>query len=398
MKRIAWVLLIGLWCGSLAMAQIGSFTQRGKATQELKTDGISIAHPSLPLNSKATITNTKTGRSVEATVTARVPASASRIADLSSGAWNELGLDADSEITISTSPPPRPRVAAPAQPPDDTAVAAAPPVNTPVETPPPAARDGSFDNQNPIHITLHNYITLPEDKGILPLSTSQYTVTQPVARPVAASAPPQQAEQRYVPDPDLQRRLTATAAYARSQPLYASPPIAPPPAAVPVQAVQPQEPKPQEAKPPVIVVPSYNVTVVPVYQTQQMTTIQPPAPVQRAPVQAPPAYQPQVAPVCDPIPAPVYQPAPPPGSTTVRVIPGYPDPNCGKLYTLQVGAYSTANAASKAESLMKNNGFNVSQELSKPYYRIIISGVQASTVYALVQRLGTIGVEEVIIR
>jgi cell division protein FtsN len=84
--------------------------------------------------------------------------------------------------------------------------------------------------------------------------------------------------------------------------------------------------------------------------------------------------------------------------SAVRVSPGYPDPACTKLYTLQVGAYSTANAANKAESLLKNNGFNVSQDLSKPYYRIVISGVQASTIHALVQRLGAAGVEEVIIR
>jgi cell division protein FtsN len=108
-----------------------------------------------------------------------------------------------------------------------------------------------------------------------------------------------------------------------------------------------------------------------------------------------PAYQPRTAPVCDPIPAQLSAPSP---LTTVRVIPGYPDPACTKLYTLQIGAYSTATAASKAEALMRNNGFNVTQELSKPYYRIIISGVQASTIRALVQRLGAIGVEEVIIR
>jgi cell division protein FtsN len=82
----------------------------------------------------------------------------------------------------------------------------------------------------------------------------------------------------------------------------------------------------------------------------------------------------------------------------VRVSPGYPDPACVKLYTLQVGAYSTANAANKAESLIRNYGFNVTQEISSPYYRLVISGVPASTVYSMVQRLGAIGVEEVIIR
>jgi cell division protein FtsN len=82
----------------------------------------------------------------------------------------------------------------------------------------------------------------------------------------------------------------------------------------------------------------------------------------------------------------------------VRVIPGYPDPASGKIYNLQVGAYSTANAANNAERLLKSQGFNVTQELTKPYYRLVVTNVPAAMVYATVQRLGAIGVEEVIIR
>jgi cell division protein FtsN len=91
-------------------------------------------------------------------------------------------------------------------------------------------------------------------------------------------------------------------------------------------------------------------------------------------------------------------PAPPPSATTVRVIPGYPDPASGKIYNLQVGSYSTADAANKAERLIKSHGFNVTQELAKPYYRILVTNVPAASVYATVQRLGAIGVEEVIVR
>jgi hypothetical protein len=381
------------------MAQIGNFTQRGKATQELKTDGLSIAHPSLPLNSKATLTNTKTGKSIEVTVASRVPASSSRIADLSSGAWQELGLDSDNEITISTTPPPRPRVAAPAPPPEETAVAqetpppetspVTPPPEPPVETPPQLAQNSSGDGRNPIYVKVE--VTLPEKQRNPPRHVS-------AGPSVAASyAPPQQSPQQYVPDTDLQRRLTAVAAY-QPQPSYATPPPAPVPVAPPPEPVKPPVVPPQEPAKPMVVVPSYNLnlTVVPIYQTE-VTTVQqaapPPTPIRPLPA---PAYQPP--PACDPITAPVYQPSAPPPVSTVRVIPGYPDPNCGKLYTLQIGSYSTANAAGKAEIKMRNNGFNVSQELRSPYYRVVITGVQASTIYALVQRLGAAGVEEVIIR
>jgi cell division protein FtsN len=65
---------------------------------------------------------------------------------------------------------------------------------------------------------------------------------------------------------------------------------------------------------------------------------------------------------------------------------------------LQVGAYSTANAATKVETSIRNQGFNVTQEICSPYYRVMVTGVPAATVYATVQRLGAIGVEEVIIR
>jgi hypothetical protein len=40
----------------------------------------------------------------------------------------------------------------------------------------------------------------------------------------------------------------------------------------------------------------------------------------------------------------------------------------------------------------------VSQELSGPYYRVVIAGVPESSVYDMIQRLRTAGIEDVIIR
>ena len=128
MKRISLILLTGLLFNALAMAQVRNFEQRGRATQELRSDGLSIAHPSLPLNSRVMVVNTVSGREIEAMVTGRIAASPNRIADLSPGAWQELGLSPTTDIriyTAATAPRPRP-TAAPLEPAPTPVLAAAP--------------------------------------------------------------------------------------------------------------------------------------------------------------------------------------------------------------------------------------------------------------------------------
>jgi len=105
MKRFVLLLIVGALFAAGAAAQVSGFTQRGRATQEMKTGGLAIAHPSLPLNSNATVTNAGTGRQVEAAVSGRIQPSAARIADVSEAVWQALELNADSEIIISVAPP-----------------------------------------------------------------------------------------------------------------------------------------------------------------------------------------------------------------------------------------------------------------------------------------------------
>ena len=52
MKRIFLTLLCGLLLIAPLAAQSAGLTQRGKATQQLQDDGLSIGHPSLPISSK----------------------------------------------------------------------------------------------------------------------------------------------------------------------------------------------------------------------------------------------------------------------------------------------------------------------------------------------------------
>jgi len=78
----------------------GGFSQTGKVTHELNASGFSIAHPSLPLNSKVAVRNNSTGKEIEVTVVSRLPASSSRIADLSASAWIALDLTPNTEVLI----------------------------------------------------------------------------------------------------------------------------------------------------------------------------------------------------------------------------------------------------------------------------------------------------------
>ena len=112
MKRISLVLVSLFLVNALAMAQITDFMQQGRATQELRSDGFVIAHPSLPLNSRVTLTNINTGKEVEAIVISRITPSHARIADLSPQTWRELGLAPGSEIRITMSANARPWPAA----------------------------------------------------------------------------------------------------------------------------------------------------------------------------------------------------------------------------------------------------------------------------------------------
>ncbi|MCL1930839.1 MAG: septal ring lytic transglycosylase RlpA family protein, partial [Treponema sp.] len=87
MKRVILILLCETLVCTLALAQVSGFNQRGKATREMSVNGLYIAHPSLPINSTATVTNTTNGKQVDATVYNRIPASSIRIADLSAAVW-----------------------------------------------------------------------------------------------------------------------------------------------------------------------------------------------------------------------------------------------------------------------------------------------------------------------
>ena len=89
----------------------------------------------------------------------------------------------------------------------------------------------------------------------------------------------------------------------------------------------------------------------------------------------------------------------PPVVSDVQIMPRLPDPADGKVYRLQVGSFSSPEAAARIVEQMRAVGFNAFQEQSPPFYRVIASDVPSAMVFYAAQRLGaTLGVRQIWVR
>jgi len=116
------------------------------------------------------------------------------------------------------------------------------------------------------------------------------------------------------------------------------------------------------------------------------TTIYPPytPPPKRVYIQAPPPSS---------NPAPVQ-----PASPVIRVIPNLPDPQNGKVYRIQVGAFSQVPLAQVCFEKLRTAGLNPAYEQNGSLYRVVLSGIKAADVSYIAQRLGAAGFTEAWIR
>jgi hypothetical protein len=89
---------------------------------------------------------------------------------------------------------------------------------------------------------------------------------------------------------------------------------------------------------------------------------------------------------------PVVQPE------AIRIIPGLPDRYSGKIFRLQVGAYSALEAANRAAELVKAAGFNVELEYYGSSYRVMAVGIASVDVYQASVRLGSVGFSQIWVR
>jgi len=118
MRRVILAILGLVFSTGLCMAQSRTpLEQRGNATQEMTDEGLTARHHSLPIDSKARITNIANGKQVEVTITGRIVPSPTRIVDLSPAAARALDIGPGDVVMItqilvapSASEPPPPPV------------------------------------------------------------------------------------------------------------------------------------------------------------------------------------------------------------------------------------------------------------------------------------------------
>jgi rare lipoprotein A len=102
MKRFMGIFLFFLiFIGFTEAAYIRSFSQRGPATHEIKSEDLVGAHPSLPMGTKVTVTNLQNGFTAVVIINGRIAASGNRILDVSEGAAKALGMVAKGATQIS---------------------------------------------------------------------------------------------------------------------------------------------------------------------------------------------------------------------------------------------------------------------------------------------------------
>ncbi|MCL2763264.1 MAG: SPOR domain-containing protein [Treponema sp.] len=447
MKRISFILLGGLVCITAIMAQPRNFTQRGMATQEFHAEGLSAAHPVLPIHSKARITNTVNGEEIEVTISGRIPASQDRIIDLSPDAWWALGLHPGAAVVLTTNAPlwpismPTSSAAEPfpeAEPVEEAAgeyywyeppvfyvpaPEAAPPQV--VETAPKASvsvHEEKHEEKQPFSITVNTFVTTAGEKTEkVSEQTRAGSDTEFMAwlasmimdarearefREARESRESREArELREAREREFERNQwaanvqpppAAPPVYYQpmvqqpmvQQPMVQQPPVAPPPPAAPPPAAPPVTFVAENPAPPAPAAPPPPV-------------VENPPPVVQPPAQQPPAQQPPAQQSFDVV--AVIPAGPPPASPVsfpqalpqgVEIIPGLPDPKSNRMYRLQVGFFSTPEAAERAVQQIKTAGFAFSWELSGSIYRVFAVNIPAADVYFTVHRLSSTGLRQ----
>ncbi|MCL2127392.1 MAG: SPOR domain-containing protein, partial [Treponema sp.] len=106
-----------------------------------------------------------------------------------------------------------------------------------------------------------------------------------------------------------------------------------------------------------------------------------------------PVTQPAAAPAASPAAAPVPV-LPPASGPSVKIVPRMPDPQNGRIYRVQVGAFSSQVFAQECYDKVKTTGLSPAFERYGNLHRVVISGVKAAEMPQIAQRLGAAGFKE----
>ena len=82
----------------------------------------------------------------------------------------------------------------------------------------------------------------------------------------------------------------------------------------------------------------------------------------------------------------------------MSVIPAMPNPYSSGLYRVQVGAFGSSGLAQQCFSRLLSAGFSPFYEPYGNVYRVVLPGIRAADMAAVVQRLAAAGFYEIWIR
>ncbi|MDR0443144.1 MAG: septal ring lytic transglycosylase RlpA family protein [Treponema sp.] len=353
-----------------SQARLGNFSQQGNATQELKADGLTAAHPSLPLNSKVKVTNIRNGKEVEVSIIDRIPMSTNRILDLSLAALNALDMKSGETVILTVAAPP-------------------PPVRGQAEGPIVELTEPTISINLPVEITQ----TESEKELIVTAKTGETTDVKTDIVTVPKTQSRNMFMNRYFDDTGefddlyldsdndtdfLAWLMTMTMDARDSREVR--------------ELREAREARDiregRDARD------SRDGR-----ETREIREIREAREAREAREKESAIYLTQsVPPQTRAVTGVDAKPMAGEAVHLPQIIPALPDRNSGKIYRLQVGAFLAAETAAKAAKLAENAGFNVEQEDLSSIHRVVVTGIASSDVYSVALKLGSLGFEQVWVR
>jgi len=317
--------------------------QQGNATwYEDNSPNLYASHARFPPGTRLRVTNLNNQREVYVTVTDRIQNSSNRILDISQEAASLLGMNKRGSTPIRL-------VVIRGPVPDDRPV---PEITAVTISPDNGEDDGSQDYEN------YN----KDDFDEIPPAVTVSAETPPSPPPPIRTFPKQPAPQPQAETQVLLKKLVVII-NGREQTIDIPDGVYIP---FPVSESAPSTP--------------------PAYPPSAYTP-----PPQRIYVPAAPQLPPPSRPIS----------APPPvqaANSAIKIIPKLPDPQSGKVYRVQVGAFSRVALAQLCFDRLKSAGFTPAFEKNGSLYRVVISGIKAADVSYAAQRLNNAGFREAWIR
>jgi len=404
MKKI--ILFFTLFIIFPAIITFAQDIQQGNATwYEDDSMELNASHARFPPGTRLRVTNLNNQKEVYVTITDRIQNSDTRILDLSQEAASLLGMNRRGTTPVRlvvirglmsepTSPPPN------AEPEDEPEYNYVPDYGTVAESPPVSSPDYESDNgytdytDNTDYAGYTDYTNDYEETpptAPVPVETPQYTThTPPPASPpppvrTYAGQPAPQPQQTHQPQPG-----PASHPQAETQVLLKKLVVVingkeqtidlPDGVYIPLPAGS--APSTAASAPST---PAYSYTPSMPPTTRLIIPSAPPPPPRTVSVPPPPRTM--------PVPPPVQAVNP-----VIKIIPKLPDPNSGKVYRIQIAAFSHVALAQVCFDRLKAAGFSPAYEQNGSLYRVVLSGIKAADVSFAAQRLSAAGFTEAWIR